>query len=248
VLSIYHAAGFGPLDGKVRLSDTAKHDLDWWRAILLFGLIDESHHSLSAPIHLMRSDPEIKWVLTTDASTSVGGGAWLSPFADPTFTPQGTGCLRWSAEELAAIDSSPGIINILEYITVIYFVLCWGHLLRDSVVAVRCDNTAAVSWLSKNRSGGQLKAAYDLVQIASLFMAAHNIKLLCSHLAGALNVLADHLSRDVTLQEFVELHGITLPSTGPVTATLWRTLFLSALTLQSTPLSHTALKQALGQL
>ena len=248
VLSIYHTAGFGPLDGKVRLSDNAKHDIEWWRAVLLFGLFDDSHLSLSTPIHLMRSNPEVIWVLTTDASTSVGGGAWLSRFADPTFTPHGKGCLRWTVDELAAIASNPGIINILEYITVIYYVLCWGHLFRNSVVAVRCDNTAAVSWLSKNRSGGQLKAAYDLVQIAALFMASYNIKLLCTHLAGILNILADDLSRDVNLQEFIELGGMVLPSTTSATAALWRTLFLNALTSPSTPLSHEALKRALGQL
>lgn len=248
VLSIYHTAGFGPLDGKVCLSEPAKHDIEWWRALLFFGLIDDSHLCLSTPIYLMRCLPEIAWMLTTDASTSVGGGAWLSRFADPTFTPHGQGCIRWRPEELAVIESNAGIINVLEYITVIYYVLCWGHLLRDSVVAVRCDNTAAVSWLSKNRSGGQLKAAYDLIQIASVFMAAQNIKLSCTHLAGILNELADHLSRDISLQEFIELRGTTQPSTAPEKAALWRALFLSALTSQSTLHLHSALKQALGQL
>jgi hypothetical protein len=89
-------------------------------------------------------------------------------------------------------------INVLEYFTVVYYVILWGNLLKDKIVHVKCDNTSAVSWIMRNRTKHN-NAAESLARIFSLFCLSNNITIICTHIKGVDNVLADYLSRDLTL-------------------------------------------------
>ena len=65
--------------------------------------------------------------------------------------------------------------------------------LHGLTVRVRVDNTAAISWLNKLRAkhiNGQLWVA---VLVSTLL--DYNITLVCDHIAGVSNIIADGLSR-----------------------------------------------------
>ncbi len=84
-------------------------------------------------------------------------------------------------------------INILEFITAVLAIIVEKDYLRGCTVCVRVDNTAAVSWLNKLKSkhvNGQLWVAV----LVSILLEYH-IVLICNHIAGVANVIADGLSR-----------------------------------------------------
>jgi hypothetical protein len=88
-------------------------------------------------------------------------------------------------------------INVLEYFAAMFFIMLWVDTLRDKVISIECDNASAVSWLLKGRARGGGGAADTLVKIFVLFCYEAKIILLCKHLAGVANVLADFRSRDL---------------------------------------------------
>ena len=263
VHSLYRSAGYGDLHAKVRLSSLAKRDLEFWRAILFCGLCDPSRRLLSTPIEYMRVAARPRWVITTDASTSVGGGAWVCDLGpqDPDLqhwawtnihvshlpAPSAQGCIRWSHDELMAILNWPGSINVLEYMVVIYYTILWSDRFSGSVVAVLCDNTAAVAWLNKNRTGVLAEAAYTAVQFASIILSYLSIRILATHLAGDLNTRADFLSRDVSLLEQDFPHP-SCSNRARCLAGQWRTLLGQVLKQPSSVPDLLELKEGLLQL
>ena len=130
---------------------------------------------------------------------------------------------------------------------VIYYTILWSDLFSGSVVAVFCDNTAAVTWLNKNRTGVVAEAAYTAVQFASIILSSLSIRILATHLAGDLNTRADLLSRDVSLHEQDFPH----PSCSPRALCLagqWRTLLRQVLLQPSSVPDPLELKEGLLQL
>ena len=77
-----------------------------------------------------------------------------------------------------------------------YFVLLWADELKNKVVSIECDNSAAVSWLLKKRSKGGA-AADVLAKLLVSFCLQLKITLMCKHIAGSLNTVADFRSRDL---------------------------------------------------
>ena len=83
---------------------------------------------------------------------------------------------RWSTEELAVFrefeethEGKPLDINVMEYFTIIFLVMLWGRDLAGQRVGIRCDNTAAVSWLQKNRASNKSPVAEAMVHAFSLY-------------------------------------------------------------------------------
>ena len=113
---------------------------------------------------------------------------------------------RWSAEELVVFqefreshDGKPLDINVMEYFTIIFLVMLWGSELAGQRVGVRCDNTAAVAWLQKSRASNKSPVAEAMVHAFSLYCIRLRIVLVPLHIKGIENVLADDLSRVVTV-------------------------------------------------
>ena len=67
--------------------------------------------------------------------------------------------IRWIEEELKIIKglseelTNNGIsINILEFFVVMYAIILWGKdFLKRKIIQINCDNTAAISWILKQR-------------------------------------------------------------------------------------------------
>ena len=206
VRSIFKNCGYGPDHVGVEINLNCKRDLAWWKLISHASMSDP--HLLSASISHLRINVVANEILFTDASTSIGGGGWIANSVDDVSSSRKEGFIRWSDEEILAFES--GIngkkidINVLEFFVVVYFVLLWGHELKGKVVKVKCDNTAAISWLLIMRASNKSPVAETLVKLFALYCAAMDITLLPSHIPGIFNVHADFLSRDISLQESQE--------------------------------------------
>jgi hypothetical protein len=209
VHSLYKNAGWGWDYAWVELNNLTKRDIQWWRMIVLMSLKDP--FVFAAKISHMRVIKSADISLYTDASTSVGGGAWLSSTDDQVLQE---GFFRWSPEEIASIKRS-GLdsknflmnegtkvgINVLEFFAVFHFVIVWRQSLRGKVVKCNCDNSVAVAWLSTMRASNKSPVAESLMKIFSLFCIINNIQFISCYFPGILNTYADNLSRDVLLQE-----------------------------------------------
>ena len=123
--------------------------------------------------------------------------------------------IRWTRAELEVFREMNISINVLEYFTAMFYIMVWASEFEGRVIHVECDNTAAVSWLMKSRANGGNVVANLLAKIFTLFLLRHCITLICTHLAGEKNVVADFHSRDLSLcpQEADE---------GVVDGQLWR--------------------------
>jgi hypothetical protein len=185
---------------RVALTTQAQSDLTWWRALILVAHYRPG--SLSASIDAVRRDLVPSLFLTTDASSTIGGGAWVSVLQEgpPLSTFVANAAIRWSVEEIEMFKSLNVSINVLEYYVVIYYVLLWGEDFRNKIIHVKCDNSSAVSWIVKSRASHS-PYADALSKLFSIFCLNMNITLMCTHIAGDNNDRADFLSRDLSLLE-----------------------------------------------
>ena len=91
-------------------------------------------------------------------------------------------------------------INTLEFYAFLYALLVWstdeslGPRIRDAVIYVELDNTAAISYLLKNRANSK-STAHCIVRLYSLACALFGWSIISSHIPGSLNTRADLLSR-----------------------------------------------------
>ena len=203
VHSLFKNAGFGGLDQKVVVGLDAKRDIGWWRAVSAASMRDP--HVLAADISSVRRRLIPSVFVFSDASTSTGGGGWMGGSLDESSAVR-KASFRWSDEEVAAFeefrvhhDGKPVDINVLEYFTVMFLVMLWGPELAGQKVGIRCDNTAAVAWLQKNRASNKSPIAEAMVHAFSLYCIRLRIVLVPLHIDGVANVLADDLSRVVSV-------------------------------------------------
>jgi hypothetical protein len=191
--------------GKTRMDEksisirhsAALQELKHWRHMIVQGLANES--CWSAPMWFLAkaTSDQCDFEIWTDAATSVGGGYHL-PFS--TVSSDGSsghfGQFLWSDEEryifgTAALESTD--INVLEFVTAILAVITERETLRGHVVRINVDNTAAISWLNKLR----VKHEWGQMWVALLVyvMLEYKIIIVCLHIAGIANTVADDLSR-----------------------------------------------------
>ena len=173
VHSLYRNAGWGPDLALVEVDVDTKRDVYWWRLIIITSL--KNPDFFSAKISHLRVNKREDIMMYSDASSEIGGGAWLTRDGVEILNE---GFIRWTREELEMfnrhLESSTfmtheGVsINVLEFFSLVYFVLRWRHMLRGSVVKTNCDNAATVSWLSRMRACGRSPVSEVLMKFFAL--------------------------------------------------------------------------------
>jgi hypothetical protein len=183
------------------LSDAAQDDLTWLRAVVLICMSQPELVSIS--IDHLRSHPVVEAYIKTDAATSVGGGGALGDHPDEGSLTLCQERIRWSELEFAIFNSQGVSINVLELFAGVYHVLLWGDRLRGKVVKLFIDNTSAVSWLNSRRGNIKSVGGIALLRVLSVYCMIMKIRVICEHIPGVDNVLADTLSRDsyIVLQD-----------------------------------------------
>lgn len=197
---------------KVLLTESCIRDIQFWRVIVLASM--KSPHIFSARIDQLATTPEPDYTLFTDASTSTGAGAWYIDEGGERMEIW----IRWCEAELEVIQKlkrDGGIsINELEFIAVMYAVISWGEKLKGKTIKIMCDNTAAISWIMKQRGSNKSPVAEYLVQVFVLYCMMMDIAIVAEHISGVTNNHADFLSRDVLLQEKSFLEETTEEKSG----------------------------------
>ena len=178
------------------LTQEAQHDLMFWRALVYVAY--RLPFVLGAQIQNIRRDAKASVFLRTDASSEIGGGAVMSLTLGGPPVAMKKEEIRWTREEIRVFIENNVSINVLEYFTVVFYVMLWSSSLAGKVVHVESDNTAAVSWLKKNRTKGRNPLSDSLAKLFTLFCIRKEISLLSTHLPGRLNDAADLRSRDLS--------------------------------------------------
>ena len=186
-----------PRSNSCALSTIAQMDLTWWRAITLVAC--RCPYLIGDSIASIRKNKIPTRFLVTDASSTIGGGAALSDsLGGPSIVTAGD-CIRWTRGEQAVFNTWGVTINVLEYFTVMYYVMLWSEFLTGRVVYIECDNTSAISWLLMKRESSQCIGAGALAKFFALFCLIHDVTFICVHIKGELNVVADLKSRSLLL-------------------------------------------------
>ena len=195
-----HARPDPSIPGNILLGCGACADLDVWRGLVAIMLFD--HHFCGMSITVGRSSPTPTIFMRTDAAISshdggVGGfiarsrnGKAILSFA-----------VTWTVAELVVLRRLKVSINTLEALGGVYGLIVAAAVLsgtesslRDAVIDAEFDNTAAVSYLLKQRANSN-SAAHVLVRLLSLASFRQGWSLLPHWLKGTLNARADRLSR-----------------------------------------------------
>jgi hypothetical protein len=172
----------------VRLDGASQKDLEFWRWLLGVGL--QQPQVWSSPFWFLadRLQDRVTHELFTDASTLIGGGYVLGTTSFGQF--------RWEETEKRLFASAPSEltdINVLEFVVAVLAIISEREVLRGSVVLLRVDNMSAVSWLNRlrlNHLWGQ-----SWMRLLITVSLSFNIRVMCSHVPGVKNSIADGLSR-----------------------------------------------------
>ena len=185
--------------GNVILGCGSLADLEVWRGLAAILTFDP--HFLGASIDVCRESKTPSLHMRADASGGLGCGGFLSPTRNGKAIAACS--VQWTTEELKCFARLKISINTLEFFAFLLCLLVWsldvdlGALLRDAVIAVELDNTAAISYLLKQRANSKT-SAHCIVRLYSVAMALFGWSIDTSashHLAGVLNDRADALSR-----------------------------------------------------
>ena len=197
IASLFRALNRSQTSKRCTLGPLASKDLTWWRALALVS--HRNPYVVGGSIANMRSNKVCSLFLQTDASTSVGGGATIAESLNGSPLAMDNECIRWTKREVEMFATWKVTINVLEYFTVVYYIMLWAHLMVGRVVHVECDNTSAVKWLMSNRARSECEGVDAITKLFSLFCLVYNITIVCVHIKGELNVIADLNSRSLML-------------------------------------------------
>ena len=184
------------------LSVAAKRDIAWWREIIRSTVVDPRvmGRKISSMGDYFR--PSLRFV--SDASTTVGGGGWIIAL-DRNGWPKGKilrqGFIRWEEWEIRMFIRDGISINVLEFFTMMYFMLSWADITEHNVIEVALDNSASVAWANCSRGPKGSPAGESLVRVFVHACLRLNIIPRAEHIEGIVNIRADLLSRLTYLQE-----------------------------------------------
>ena len=153
----------------IRLNRSFRADLQWWRTFVA------DWNGVSVMPDLRSVSVE----MVSDASGAWGCGAYWHP---QWFQ------LQWSVRAL------PLPIAVKELLPVIVAVAVWGPTWTQSRVRCHCDNQSVVHDLQSRSS--RHPHMMHLLRCLFFLEARYRIDLVCVHIPGVLNDLADDLSRD----------------------------------------------------
>ena len=179
------------LDHFVRLSLSARADLEWWYRY------STSWNGVSMMLAVNKANPQV--ILTSDASGSWGCGA----FAGSEWFQ-----LKWAGH----ITSSH--IAVKEMVPIVIAAAVWGPQWKGKTVMAQCDNSAVVTIISNGTSRDQ--DIMHLMRCLAFIAAKFEFNIWAQHIKGVDNTLADALSRN-DLPLFISLHSQAsqLPTTIP---------------------------------
>jgi hypothetical protein len=175
----------------VHLDGAARKDLEFWRWLLDIGL--QQPKVWSAPLWFLAGELSERDVVPvfTDACTSIGGGFVVGSHS--------LGNSQWEEAEKNFFASRAGggqtDINIMEFVVAVLAIVVERHYLSGKVVMLRVDNTAAVAWLNKQRLNHMWGQCW--MRLLTMVSLRFNIKIICRHIPGDINTVADGLSRCV---------------------------------------------------
>ena len=195
IKSLYACMDYSGYHRDCKLSDAAQDDLTWLRAVILICMSQPDLVSIS--IDHLRLHPVVEAYIKTDAATSTGGGGALSDHPEEGKLTLCEERIRWSELEFNIFQAQGVSINVLELFAGIYHVLLWGNRLRGKVVKLFIDNTSAVSWLNNRRGNVKSVGGIALLRVLSVYCMIAKIRIICEHIPGVENILADKLSRDL---------------------------------------------------
>lgn len=158
----------GPPSAPIPVRDATRIAVHWWR----------DGHVLRAGVPLHRPEPQA--VVYTDASQQGWGGLLESPQREVRGS--------WDSEE------SSLHINVKELLAVHHTLRSLLEQVRGRVVMVATDNTTVVAYVN-NQGGTRSRQLLEATLSLFEFAEQEGIQLLCRHIPGRLNVLADDLSR-----------------------------------------------------
>lgn len=157
----------GDFNRKMTITNDMREDLNWW--INNVSIQDRQ---------IFRTGPDIE--LYTDASRSGWGG----------HLDQQTVSGNWSREEKHLH------INALELKAILLTLQTFTLELRDRHIKVFCDNTTAISYV--NEMGGSKSQTCNNISIEIWdWCVGNNSWIICSHIPGKDNVIADIASRKI---------------------------------------------------
>lgn len=172
----------------VHLDGAACKDLEFWRWLLNMGL--EQPQLWSSPLWFLAGDLTDRQTveLFTDACTSIGGGYVMGTHSFGQF--------RWSEQEQRFFATAKGRntdINIMEFVVAVLAIVVEREYLNGKVVLLRVDNTSAVAWLNRHRLNHMWGQGW--MRLLTIVSLKYNIRVVCKHVVGEENVIADGLSR-----------------------------------------------------
>lgn len=175
-----------------RLNREFKSDLAWWHAFV--------HHWNGLCILRSPSSPSpVQTTIQTDASGSWGCAAVYSHH-----------WLQWQWPEIWISRD----IMAKELVPVVLSCAVWGPLLARQNVLLQCDNLSLVAAI--NKGSAKTPIVMHLLRCLWFFCAYFDITLTASHIPGAINTLADQLSRNKMLDFFkTSLEASKLPTPLP---------------------------------
>ena len=173
-----------------RLNRDFRSDLAWWHVFI---------HSWNG-LSLLRcvSTVSLAFTVYTDVSGFWGCGACC-----------GVQWLQWQWPQ----EWFPMSIMAKELVPIVFSCAVWGPQLSGRTILFRCDNSSIVAAVNKGTAKESI--VMHLLRCLWFFTAFYDISLLCEHIAGKQNDLADHISRN-HLQAFLCLNPqATFPTPIP---------------------------------
>ena len=156
------------LDHHVHLPASARADIAWWHSFL------QSWNGVS-----LLPPPDPSQFILSDASSSWSCGAtWQGHWFQVQWPP------AWTTTSIAPKELLPIVIAVA----------VWGHCWAGQRICCRCDNMAVV--FAVNKGSARDPQLMRLLRTLFFFCAYHRTTITARHIAGALNLSADALSRD----------------------------------------------------
>lgn len=154
------------LEKVIPITQHLKLHLQWW--------LNTANISRGKSLQL----EEIGMTITTDASLTGYGGHLNNQIVQGSWDS----ChQKWH-------------INCLEMEAVFLTLKHFQRQIQNKTVLIRCDNTTVVQYINKQGGTKSPRLCYQTWDLWN-WAISQNIKLKAAHIAGKLNVLADHLSR-----------------------------------------------------